>query len=260
MKMVLTTMVAHKYFRLLIPVLLFGVLTGAVLGLSRRAKRRPQGPQSLPVSLTSKTPTVRVLDSHVVPIGSSSLLTVKLQNVSTKDIKAITLSAGNKWIVQSFVLSDDSLRPGSDTGVSLELTFGSPGDNDVTAQPYTIAAVLFADGTGDGDVRHVKMLCDNYAGMRAQAARVLQQLGRLSTNTIEDPALTDLENRARALPTSEESASQDYQDGLREARSWLLRQLDEIKDRKKSNLLDAADKKQEKVKRVFQSLTHGSAN
>jgi len=74
-----------------------------------------------------------------------------------------------------------------------------------------IAAVLFADATGDGDSRHVRMLIDKRAGMRDQAKRVLSNLGRLSDNSQDENALAELETEALTLPTKgKEAVSADY--------------------------------------------------
>lgn len=247
---------SHRYLAIFVVVLCLGVLTGAALGLSRRRMRRPQVPRSVALSVPSRTYAIQVLESHLVPVGGSSLLVVKVQNVSGKKIKAITVGSGNRWITENLLLGDESLAPGAYRTISLPFSNDANGNVEGTALPYDIAAVLFEDGSGDGQQRHVNILCDKYAGMRSQARRALPRLDKLSTKVTQDSAMTDVENEARALPTAEQAVSQDYADGLREARSWLLTQLGEIKQRRQTNLVDEADKKQEKLKRVFRSLAH----
>jgi hypothetical protein len=256
---------AHRYLALLAGFALFGIMSGAVFGLSRRTRhhQQPNGSIATP-TVTNRTNALKVIGVEQATIGSSLILQIKLQNISNKDIKAVTLSAGIGWVTDDRLFSEDVIAPGSTISEIVPLQSNvaegvntSPG----TSKELAVAAVLFSDGSGDGDAFYVKALTNQYAGIRDQAKSVLKRLRQPPNRVSPERALYELENEASALPTRGTGpVSVDYDDGLKRARAWLLKELTEIKDRRRLNHLVEADRKQEKLKRVYLALAGDPSN
>jgi hypothetical protein len=207
---------------------------------------------------------VQVLASEKTILGNSSVLVIRLKNVSGKDIKALTISIDKTWVTRSFFLGEEAIAPNSIEDQRIPLSADATQDLNIGSargREIAIAAVFFANGTGDGDPRYVQMLANQHAGIRDQAKRVLSKLRRLSDGPAQEQVLADLEAEALALPIKGNGlVSPDYEDGLENARRTLLTRLGEIKEQRRSNRLDEALAKQEKLRRVFESLAESPSN
>src|SRR5215813_3568470 len=161
---------SHRYLALILAVGLFGVLSGVVFGLSRRSRHG----QSLSPAITTKnrTSAVRILGADKLNLGGRYVLSLKLQNISGKDIKAITITVGEMSITQDLFLADESIAQGSITTRLIPLAEEQIQMNAGSDMAFTVSAVAFVDGTGDGDAPQVKRLSNEYAGIRDQAKRL----------------------------------------------------------------------------------------
>jgi len=248
----------HRKLAVVAGFCLFLLLSGAILRLSSRA-----GHQQTPIVLT-QTKAIRVIGTEQVTVGGTSILVVKLQNVSDKPIKAVTIRAGNTWVTKNLMIGEDSIVAGSvvtqQISASLDTgrAFNTSGET-ATGQP-TIAAVLFADGEGDGDPRYAKILTDQYRGVREFAKRAMPKLRMLSQAADKEKALDDLIAEESSQPVKGDvQFSQDYQDGMSNARTKLHMRLSEIKDQRRGNRFDEADKRLQKLERVFEGLASSPA-
>ena|SRR5437870_10896308 len=250
----------HRYISSVIAFALFGILTGATVGVSRRAMRKgSQQPQRTPLNMVvnNKTQALQFVESEKVTMGSISSANVKLYNASNKPIKVVTLSAGRAGIVDDRMLSDETIAAGSTVTEAMPLVdesqFGS------TGPVLTIHAVLFSDGTAEGEDQTVQVLKDEWAGVREQAKRVIKQLQDASNTADRGAALSKLQADATALgTTSKGSPSKHYDDGMKKAKDRLVRALNEITQQRQSNLAKTADAQLERLIKVYQSLAEAN--
>lgn len=164
MRKLLSAIRAHRYLTALFVVISLGILTGVAVGLARRAKTQSNTP-----TVVSRTSAIEVTAVNPVTLGDKSLLSVKLQNVSGKDIKMLTISAGNTWTTRNYLLGDESFAAGSTIDELIALGQNARGE-------IVVAAVLFSDGTGDGQPGHIHMLVEKRKGVRDQVKRILPKL------------------------------------------------------------------------------------
>lgn len=231
-----------RYLAALFVVIALGVLTGVTVSRARREKAQSNTP-----TVVSRTSAVQITAATPMTLANTSVLSVKLRNVSGKDIKMLTISVGKTWVTRNYLFGDESFAAGSTLDEFISLGENARGE-------IIIAAVLFSDGTGDGEQRHLRLLVEKRNGIRDQAKRILPKLRRLSSGS---QALADLESETLNLPTRLDGSS-DYQEGLESTRTILLQRIREIKERRLSNKIDDAKAKEEKLLRVFEPLASPS--
>jgi hypothetical protein len=243
----------HRFSALALSVTLLGVLAGVVVGWSGKAQKQKQEIAS-PASptVTSRISAVRVVSAEPTSVGSSNVLVVKLQNTSDKDIKAYTISSGKALMTTNYFLMEESFAAGSTIDLIIPISSGADYKVPMNGKDVTVAAVFFADGTGDGVTPLVTSMADVYAGTRDQAKRILPCLEK---STLTSESLSVCEAEARDLPVKMNGKSSDYESGLEFTKIGLLSRLDQIKEN--ANLSEASEQ-QEKVTRIFRALTDGS--
>src|SRR5438132_10695592 len=172
MRKLTATISAHRFICLLVIVILFGILSGAGFAISRRAKRqssqRPAHTTVFPI-INNKTRAVQVVEVERVTSGNISFRAVRVNNIANKDIKVLTIECGNGEVIDNRILGDNPITAGSSTTEMVPLTDQESNPDGPT---ITIKAVLFSDGTGDGDGATVQSLSDEWAGARDQAKHV----------------------------------------------------------------------------------------
>ncbi|HEY5839388.1 MAG TPA: hypothetical protein VIT19_10170 [Pyrinomonadaceae bacterium] len=243
----------HRFATITLTSLGVGLISG-VLVWSSLATR----PQVEP-TVASKTPSVRVLASEKISVGGSSILAVKLQNTSSKDIEAYIISRGKSWVTTNYLLTEQSFASGAIVSDLIPLSDNDSQSLNAFADStgrFFVSAVVFSDGTGDGDARFVKMLSDERAGTRDQAKKISPHLsGLFRPGSDQLRAITDLEAEIRKLPDKgNESASADYEIGLANAKRKLLKDVKDMKEKLQSNRPDEANIKREKLSRIFTRL------
>lgn len=258
----LTTIIrAHRFVCLLLIVTLFGILSGAGFAISRRAKRhssqRPTHASVVPI-INNKTQTIQVVEAERVTYGNIPVLRVKVNNNANKDIKVLTIECGNAEIIDNRILGDVPITAGSSTTETIPLT---DEQSNAAVPTITIKAVLFSDGTGDGDDATVQSLSDEWAGARDQAKHVLNQLLDLSKTSDPDVALSKLRSDVAALPTTTAGArSHHYEQGLKTAKERVLAVLKEMDGLRQSNSGPYADRALDRLIKVYQSLANAQSN
>lgn len=174
--------------------------------------------------ITNQTNSLRVLSAKRKEVNGNSFITIKLQNVSSKNIKAYTIVRDkNSW------MTEDSLNiPLFTINELKEVTLPF----DVKKQNLVIAAVYFEDGIGEGDPRFVEMIKSKHAGMRDQARRILPQIRKLlALNTDSEKTLSEFETEVLQLPINgnENSSSPDYESGLNFVKEKLTKTIQSLK-------------------------------
>lgn len=225
-----------------------GIISGVVLGKTKRAKLVEQIVQSGP-NVVSSTPAIRVVSVNNEASSEGSLLTISLQNLSSKSIKAYSIGSGKAWYTKSYLFEETVFAPNNvDTSIVPLNRLSSS-----TGKDLVVTGVLFEDGSADGQATPVQRLIQTYQGVKAQANRLkgcLQQLSQ--TSVVQDSALSRCENDVASLPLKE--GTTDYQEGLRNAQLLFSTHLKELKDMVRANRSDEAVQKKRSVIRVFQNL------
>jgi hypothetical protein len=238
----------HRFINITIVLVIAGIIAAGAFSWTGKAKR----PQVSAIAATSKIPGVDVLGVENTSLGSSQILVVRLQNNSGKAIKALTIRTGKTWVTKNYLLIEESFA----TGTVLNQTIPPFSESQVDGREITLAAVLFADGTAEGDSHYAQMLLDQRAGMRDQARRIIKTLRALSGSSESDQekSMESCEAEILRMPLKRDGASADYEEGLLNSQKWLLNHISEIKAQRRSNHLAEAQAKQEKLTRVFESL------
>lgn len=96
----LTILRTHQFVRLVLCVALFGVLVGVVFGLQQQ-RQPPEVRSRTSPNVISSTPAIKVLSAERTSLGNAIVLAVKLQNTTSKDIKAYSISSGKAWMTSS---------------------------------------------------------------------------------------------------------------------------------------------------------------
>lgn len=249
---------AHRFITGMVSMAALGILLGAAVGWTGKAERKAAQAADK-VNIVSKTTAIRIISTEKTNLGAASVLVVQLQNASDKDIKALTISSGPTWVTKDYLMSEESLSAGAVLSQLIPISSDPSGDFKITFEPakeFSVVAVLFADGTGDGESRFVNMLVDKREGIRFQAKRILPWLKKLSkSDSNQEQVLSECEAQTLRLPTKAVgSKSVDYEEGLEYARQQLLKKLNEIKEKSHSKQFIDVTSKQDKLTRVFQSL------
>lgn len=243
-----------RFLALIAAFVCLGVLSG-VLVWARNARRI----QKVQPSVTSATSAIRVVESEMVTLGALSILYIKLQNVSKKDIDGYIVRNGSAWITRNYYLSDERFAPGQTVDLQLPISDNLPEAKGTFGDPQRqtlVSAVVFSDGMTDGESRSVKMLSDERAGSRDQADRVLPELRAcLLAGVSEGRAFQDLETRVAALPEKEpERLAVDYDNGLANVKRLLEKRIKDIKEQSQSSRRADAAKTQQGLTRVLERL------
>lgn len=246
----LTQLLKTRRFTVLaFSVAVLGIL-GGVVWTSRAQKQKPEGAPNV----TSRTSAIEVVSIEAKSIGTSNVLVVKLLNTSGKDIKAYTIASGKSLMNSSYFLSDESFAAGTTIDQIIPLSSDANYQVPMNRKEVVIAAVFFAEGTGDGLSPYVSSLADIYEGTRDQAKRILPCLQKL---TLTSESLAACQGETRNLPVKENGKSSDYETGLEIAKDKVLRNLDEIKEKTGADLNEASNR-QEKLTKIFKDVAETS--
>jgi hypothetical protein len=232
-----------------------GVLSG-ILAWSGMARRR----QAVGPTVKSKTSAVRVLGAEKTTVGTMLVLAVRLQNTSAKDVQAYTIGSGKSWMTTNYFVSEEAFASGATINHLIPLSDDDSQSLNAFGKStgtFYVNAVVFTDGTVDGDASFARMLADERTGTRDQAKRILPSLQALSSAAApeRERALADFEAKIQSLPEKgERPATSAYENGLAIAKRGLLSRLAEIREHLRSGRPNEAAASQEKMTRVFQRL------
>lgn len=232
-------------------VIALGIIGGVVIAKTRRAKLVQQTLESSPPVVVSLTSSIRVVEANSTIIGSSPVLNITLQNISSKQIKAYVISRGKGFYTKSYLFVETVFA--SNTTETSMVPWNDPPTNGIK-KDWAVTGVLFEDGSVEGQASSTLKLIQTYRGAKDQAKRLSSCLQQLShaTSLQQKAALARCKTDVANLPVNE--GSPDYQEGLRNAQLMFSTHLTEIQDMLAANRSEDALLKQQSVIRVFQHL------
>lgn len=239
----------RRFVFLAFSVLAAGAIVGAVVGSTGKAPLFFKTQTSDPI-VTSRTSSVRVVGVERIT-GDMPILKVRLQNLSTKNIKTYMLSSGKSGITKDFSFTE-LFAPNA---IDMEMIPLSAPNFGGSIKEFAITAVLFEDDTADGEGIPVFWLKERHDGLRDQGARLLSCLQRTSSSSTQlEQDLSLCESEAKRL--SLKGRSPGYEEGLQQAQQDFLLRLDEMKNKAHTNDLTEAVKQRNQTIRILQKLVH----
>jgi hypothetical protein len=135
-------------------------------------------------------------------------LKVTFQNNYGKGITSFDVALGGGRYVQSELLSSDESLPAGGTWIEKYDV-----DADLLKEGATVRAVVFEDGTGDGDARSLRMMLDIRAGERRVYERAIPLLKRLENSADDrfDDNLANLPAALKQLSVPEDQSLHGYE-------------------------------------------------
>lgn len=181
-------------------------------------------PNEIPVR--NMTSALKVISIEKIDGG---MLRLTLKNGYRKGINGVEFSMVNVGIHKELGFSHENIIPPGGTCV-IELPIQEHTDTD----GIEIAAVIFEDGTADGNLEFVKPVEEQRLGERTQFKRALaliqKQLTEPNAETIE--GLNSLESHLQSLPVHEgDGKRKDYEIGLEQAKKLLVVTIQMIRER-----------------------------
>ncbi len=207
------------------------VVSGLLL---RAAVRKADAAGTRPLAtpkVTGKTDALQVEIWEPRPTGNG-VWHVVMRNVSAKPINEYVIVAGGQWVATELSIGNRVIWPGAEE----DHEFFIPPD---ASPDLTIRAVMFTDGTGDGDATEVAQAQHERSELKLQLGRGLVALNRVLDATDKSyadsaMALDDLESEFRALsirPQTRPSQGIVHGPGLYHGQQDLLNELQWLRNR-----------------------------
>lgn len=151
---------------------------------------------------------------------------LRLKNVSSKPIVGYTIAFNNEAGVATS--RSQAIAPGDIAEAEVSTLDTRP------QEPISVTAVVFEDGTSEGEPKAIALVTDDRRGRRLFLERVLP----LYEKALESPEINidELESQIRALPERVEGESSDVNYSYRNAKSSLLKQIEELKEARAKGL------------------------
>lgn len=167
----------------------------------------------------NRTSGFQVVDMQV----RGNQLQLSLRNNYSKNITAYTISVGNVRAEEDFIYSNRVIAPGEVYTVNTPISSSDPSTS--------ILAVVFEDGTSDGEASVAAAIRDRRQGEKAQLTRILPLIEnalRLSDSELPR-ALSELPSRISSLPAiASAGRSREFRSGLRNGSEDALRTIQRI--------------------------------
>jgi hypothetical protein len=204
----------------------------ALLAAVAFAAARPAGAQEISVNVANQTSGFKVerVERDLEYVKGSEFLRVSFRNDYDKAIVSYAIATGKGSSVQTdFMYSEagNKIAPGEVT------EWRNPMSAEAVAEGISIQAVVFDDGTGDGDAAIIKGIKDQWAGGDKQISRILSILDAAlqSDEAQSSDLLYELESRVSSLSIEPDDMFQPRsQAGLNNQRENMLVKLKELRD------------------------------
>lgn len=199
--------------------------------------------QKKPLTKAEYKTMIEKLDPNEIPVrnmtqalkvisiekADGGMLRLTLQNGYRKGINGVEISMVNVGVHDELSFGKENIIPPGGTYVT-ELPIQEHTDTD----GIEIAAVMFEDGTADGNLEYVRSVEEQRLAKRAQFKRafalIQKQLAEADAETLE--GLNRLEFQLQSLPEREESGKRgDYEIGLKEAKNLMIVTIQSIRER-----------------------------
>lgn len=229
-------------------VVLLGVAVGVFKGISRKTPSQVTAQDGLPL-VNSETSAISVVAIERISLGNSPVLSIGLQNVSPRTIKAYSVGSGKSWVTTNYYFSETAFAPNA---VDTQIIPLESATFKVANRAFTVTGVVFEDGTTDGQAISVFRLKENWIGFRDYATRLLPCLRKLPSAfaTQDETALGYCQTEANKW--SAKGRSSDYEDGFQNAHRESSAQLSEIKSKISAGDFSNAAKQRDKTVKVLQ--------
>jgi hypothetical protein len=209
-----------------------------LVGIAALSDNRSGTPQNPSLQILNRTRAFSVIKAESGPNEFS----ITLKNNSTKAVTAFSISLGNGFsIVEEFVFAEVS-----NIGIGPGALFSKSYSTLTSIQPQAIEikALIFDDGTAEGDTFAVRQIEDSRLGQQIQMRRAVKELqtflakgpGDVSEfktnlsnalNSSDDDTLNVLAELKPSHRITKQSLSADLREGLDNGRQNVLRRLGE---------------------------------
>jgi hypothetical protein len=176
---------------------------------------------------------------------SDNLFEITYRNDYSKRITGFEVSVGGMRVQTELILGGDETQfilPGK----SFKETY--PAQEGVEERGLRILAVVFDDGTGEGDITYIKEITDYRIGMRAEHQRVLTKLGKVIGSKDKDiaVALEGLEGEiSSTIPSNQQDSKLDNVGlGTRNEMRRMLYEIRILRSKHQNAQADASEAEQ----------------
>lgn len=214
------------------------VLLVSLIGISTLRGNRSAPQQNAPLQITNRTEALSVIKAEPGPNEFS----ITLRNNSAKTITAFSISPRKGFtITEEFVLAEIS-----DVGIGPDAVFSKTYRTLNSSQPESIEikALIFDDGSAEGDARTVRQIVDSRLGEQIQLRRAVKELEKFlakgsrdaaefkrnlnnALNSSDDDTLSILAELKPSRAITNQPLSDDLREGLINGRQSVLRRLSE---------------------------------
>jgi hypothetical protein len=186
--------------------------------------------------IINKTSAFSVLEIKKI---SDNLFEITYKNDYSKTITGFEVSVGGMRIQTELILGGDERQfifPGNTFQKAYAAQEGLERDG------IQILAVVFDDGSNDGEIRYVKEITDYRLGMKTERQRVLTLLEQVITSKNQDISteLGELETgiSSTAPSTQQESRLDNVELGIRNERRRMLDEIRILRDKHRYAMVD----------------------
>ena len=228
-----------------------------LIGISALSGNHRTMQQNAPIQIVNRTQAFSVVKAE----RGLDEFSITLRNKSAKTITAFSISPAKEFkIIQEFVLAD------SEIGIEPNALFSKSYANFNYTQPQSIEikALIFDDGTAEGDPREVREMEDSRLGEQIQMRRAVKELEKFlakgpgdvsefkrnvdnALNSSDDDTLSILAELKPSRTNTKEPLSDDLRRGLNNGRQNVLRRLAEAETDGSNDSLLALKKTYERI-------------
>ena len=169
-----------------------------LIGISALSGNRWTTQQDPPLQIVNRTQAFSVIKAE----PGSSEFSITLKNNSAKTITAFVISPSKGYtITQEFVFAETA-----DYGIESNALFSKtyPTANSIQPESIEIKALIFHDGTAEGDAREVRQIVDSRLGQQIQMRRAVKELEKFLAKGYRDASELK-RNLNSALNSSDEA-------------------------------------------------------
>lgn len=214
------------------------VVLVSLIGISTLRGNRSATPQNAPLQIANRTEALSVIKAE----RGSNEFSITLRNNSAKTITAFSISPSKGFtITEEFVLAEIS-----DVGIGPNALFSKtyPTLTSIQPQSIEIKALIFEDGSAEGDARAVRQIEDSRLGQQIQIRRAVKELENFlakglgdvsefkrnlgnALKSSDDDMLKTLTELKPSRATAKQPLSASLREGLDNGRQNILRRLAE---------------------------------
>lgn len=245
----MTKYVNVRLYAFALVLLFIGIaIAGRSPGRKQRAQANDQQGLIKPIEriedlrIINKTSAFRVLAIKKI---SDNVFEITYKNEYSKTITGFEVSIGGMRVQTELILGGDEhqfIPPGNTSQEAY------PAQEGLDRNGIQILAVVFDDGSSDGDIRYIKEITDYRLGMKTERQRVLPLLERvISSNTQNiSMALEELETEvsSTAQSTQQNNKLDNVGLGIRNERRRILDEVTILKNKYQNAQIDKGNARQ----------------